>query len=55
MNGLVGGPLLVGGRGPGPLPPLNSALGCHGYVPWRIEKLTSDRLSTTTVVLNLQI
>ena len=26
MNGLVGGPLLVGGLGPGPLPPLNPAL-----------------------------
>ena len=26
MTGLVGGPLLEGGLGPGPLPPLNPAL-----------------------------
>jgi len=28
MNGLVGGPLLVGGLGHGPLGPLNPALFC---------------------------
>ena len=36
MNCLVGGPLLVGGLGPGPLgPPLNPALVCtHSQHPW---------------------
>jgi len=35
MKGLVGGPLLVGGLGPGPPgPPLNPALVCNIYIFW---------------------